>query len=321
MEEARAYTGKSLAQSTKSSYQSHLRAYVRFCIYYGLRPVPASQTTLIAYIAFLARSLKPSSINNYLNIVRLLHLDSGLKNPLQDNFAVRNLKRGIARAIGSPPKQKLPITLDILLKIRNHLSWSSPRDVAFWAGCIIAFFGFLRKNTLLPPSISSPGDACLLRGDIVFHDNTCFDINIRKSKTIQFGQRILTIPFCSSPSSPLCPVKAILNLFQVAPRGRDLPLFSYRYRGQVCWWTHSSFNTHLKSILKKMGEDYSQYSGHSFRRGGASFGFRAGLSMIEIKQRGDWASNAVERYIFVDENQIRSTARKLTRRSLEMLRV
>ena len=38
-----------------------------------------------------------------------------------------------------------------------------------------------------------------------------------------------------------------------------------------------------------------------FAEGGASLCFRAGLSILQIKQRGDWASNAVEQYIFIDE--------------------
>jgi hypothetical protein len=33
--------------------------------------------------------------------------------------------------------------------------------------------------------------------------------------------------------------------------------------------------------------------------GGASLAFDLGLSPIQIKLRGDWASNAFERYVFV----------------------
>ena len=76
--------------------------YLRFCLHFHLDPIPASNSTLLAYIAFLARSLKPTSINNYLNIVCILHLDAGLDNPLKDNFAILNLKRGIARELGTP---------------------------------------------------------------------------------------------------------------------------------------------------------------------------------------------------------------------------
>ena len=119
MREAQAYTGKTYAESTKASYKTHLFTYLRFCFKFELEPVPASKTTILAYTAYLARSkLKPSSITNYLNIIRILHLDYGYDNPLKDNFALTNLKRGINREKGSPPCQKLPITCEILEKMQ-----------------------------------------------------------------------------------------------------------------------------------------------------------------------------------------------------------
>ncbi|XP_046555988.1 uncharacterized protein LOC124265238 [Haliotis rubra] len=60
------------------------KTYFRFCLYFALIPVPASGTTLLRYRAFLARSLSPSSIPGYLNMVRLLHLEAGLDDPLTD---------------------------------------------------------------------------------------------------------------------------------------------------------------------------------------------------------------------------------------------
>ena len=133
LSEAGSYTGKTFAETTKSTYRTHLRTYLRFCIKFGLEPVPASQHTLIAYIAFLARTLKPCSINGYLNIVRIIHLESGLRNPLENNYAIHNLKKGIARVLGSPPDQKLPITCPILLKIKQLLCFCIPKDIVFLA--------------------------------------------------------------------------------------------------------------------------------------------------------------------------------------------
>ena len=52
-----------------------------------------------------------------------------------------------------------------------------------------------------------------------------------------------------------------------------------------------------------MGLDPSNYSGHSFRRGGASFAFEIGLTLTEVKERGDWRSNAVHGYIVLSDKQ------------------
>ena len=103
LHEAKAYKRATFAESTKSTYRSQLNCYLRFCVFYGFQPVPVDQITLIAYVAFLARSLKPTTINGYLNIVRLLHVDLNLRNPLENNFELQSIKRGIARLKGCPP--------------------------------------------------------------------------------------------------------------------------------------------------------------------------------------------------------------------------
>ena len=130
-------------------------------------------------------------------------------------------------------------------------------------------------------------------------DSRVFLLNVRKTKTIQCGERILVLPFVSCPGSPLCPYQALNNLLMVTPKSMSVPLFSYKQRGKVVSWTHSSFTRKLKTLVSKAGFDPSLYSGHSFRRGGATLGFELGLSIPEIKQRGDWKSNAVNDYVVV----------------------
>ena len=226
LDEVSRFTGHTYAESTKKTYKSHLYAYLRFCLKFGLCPVPVDQFTLLAYTAFLARSLKPSSINGYLNIVRILHLESGLPNPLADNFQLKNLKKGIAGVKGSPPSQKLPITSKILLNIRNCLCFTTASDIVFWAACLVAYFGLLRKSTLLPVSQKTPGDSCILRKDLSVDSTHVFSIHVRKTKTIQLSERILVLPYVSCPGSPLCPYSAMMDLLVVAPRAPGLPLFS-----------------------------------------------------------------------------------------------
>ena len=71
------------------------------CQYMGYRPVPTDMDHLLQYAAFLARSLKASSIGGYLSIIGLLHKEFGLPNPLLT---------GINRSKGLTPYQKQPIT-------------------------------------------------------------------------------------------------------------------------------------------------------------------------------------------------------------------
>ena len=259
-------------------------------------------------MAFLARTLNPSSIGNYLNAIRILHLDQNLPNPLADNFALKNLKTGINREKGTPPKQALPITRDMLLKIFKLLSPGSSADIAFWAACLVGFYGFLRKATLLPVRMVDPGDDCLLRYDVTKPSSDMYLIFVRKTKTIQFGERILRIPFVASTTGSLCPVRALNNLMIVGSRKISDPLFSYRCGNQVRWWTHESFTKKLRTLLFRAGYNSKRYTGHSFRRGGATYGFQRGLTMEQVKQRGDWASAAVNNYVYFSLDEINKIA-------------
>ena len=136
--EVRAFSSRRFAETTRAVYKSQLLAYLRFCIFFGHEPVPAEQSTVLSYTAFLARSLRSSSIQNYLNLVRIIHLECGFRNPLADNYELTNLKKGIARQNGTPPKQMLPFTCDMLLDVKRHLCFLYPSDVAFWAAvCVL----------------------------------------------------------------------------------------------------------------------------------------------------------------------------------------
>lgn len=318
MEEARKYTGSTYAESTKKSYRTHLRTYLRFCIYFNLDPVPIAQGNLIAYVAYLARTLKPSSIGNYINIIRLLHLESYLPNPLADNFGLKNVMKGIQRENGTPVKQMKPLEVEMLLNISRYLCMLFPKDIAFWAICCVGFFGFLRKATLLPISNTNPGDASLQKGDLEFLGNA-FILHIRRTKTIQCNERVLSLVYAACNNSPLCPVQAVKNLLYLAPNDPSLPLFSYMNKGKIESWTHSSFQTRLRQLLNQCGYPAQSFSCHSFRRGGATLAFKLGMSMAQIKKRGDWRSSAVEQYVWMDERQDHLMASNLVHGASSML--
>jgi hypothetical protein len=240
-------------------------------------PVPASQETLVCYVASLARRLLPSSIPNYMNVVRLLHLESGFKNPLVDNFEMSLIKRGISRQKGFPPKQKQPMSVAILKKMYAVLDLSKSADLAFWAVCCVGFFGFLRKSTLLPASAPNEGEKFLAREDVLDLEIDSFVLLVRKSKVIQFGERVHKIPYTNCELHDVCPVRAILSHFGASPLGPKRPLFNYVLCGREVTLTQSGFVCRLRKFLDLLGLRSSDYSAHSFRRGGATFAFSLGI--------------------------------------------
>jgi hypothetical protein len=154
---------------------------------------------------------------------------------------------------------------------------------------------------LLPKNEGQALSKTICRNDVTSMDLDGFTILVRSSKTIQFGQRVHKVPFVRCHLSQLCPVKALLTHLGRAPLDPALPLFSYLNNTVVAGLSHTQFVARLRGLLISLGYNPTHYSAHSLRRGGASLCFRAGMSILQIKQRGDWASNAVEKYVFIDE--------------------
>ena len=217
------YRSNTFSETTKTTYRTHRNSYLRFCQHMGYPPVPAQPAHICQYAAFLARTLKATSIPNYLNIISILHKEFNLPNPLANNWALQSLLTGIKRVKGQPPAQKLPIAPDVLKKIYFQLNLRNSFDASFWAVCLVSFYGMLRKRHLLAGSHSTfdPSQQ-LVRSDFQIFPWGAL-VTIRWSKTIQFRERVVQIPLPLIPDSPLCPVIAIQRAFSLVPNVPPTP--------------------------------------------------------------------------------------------------
>ena len=114
----------------------------------GYTPVPVHPPHLLQYAAFLARSLKPSSIRTYLNIIGFLHKEFWLPHPLLNNWPFKSLLIGIKRAVGTPLNQK--ITYNCWNVVEDSYDFTLSLD----SSSFVSFYGMFRKAHLLP---TSPG--------------------------------------------------------------------------------------------------------------------------------------------------------------------
>ena len=271
-----------------------------FCIYFKLRPLPAACQTVQLFAQFLSRSFKSvQSIKNYLTGVKYLHLYVDLPPPDLKHFGLTLTCRGLARTKKHIPKQALPITPELLVSMFNHLDVSKPVDIAFWAACLLGFFLMLRKSNLVPVSHSHFNPAIhLCRGDIICQGQDLL-VRIKWSKTLQCGGRTLWLPLVAFPGSCLCPVSAFKGLCSLANAPPQAPAFAYPSPSGYVTFTHSTFVAKLRHVLSSLGLPAHKYSGHSFRRGGATWAFAAGVPGELIQLIGDWSSDAYLRYLDV----------------------
>lgn len=288
------YRQLALANTTKKSYGSHLKSYIDFCTQMNYCPIPAELTTILRYTASLAERLSPQSIPSYLNVIRLLHLESGIQNPMEDSHHLSTLLKGIKKDKGVVIKQALPITPHLLLKLRSVLDLSAPYWATLWASCLIAFFAFLRKSNLF---MSRDHKHYLIVSNLqIMGGQLCIVLN--STKTIQFKERQILLPLPSVPNHPLCPTTAIKHMLDLSPsqQGGD-PLLQFMTPSGLRPLLYSTFIKDLRVLLTKAGIVGGQYSGHSFRWGGASFLLQVGVPGEMIKVMGDWRSDAYQRYL------------------------
>lgn len=282
------------AETTKRTYASHLKSYLTFCKLANLQPIPISTQNLGCYAAFLSARLSYSSVRQYLNVVRLLHVEANAPDPFNDQWFLSSLFKGMRRTMGDSCKPKLPITVPVMRKIFHVLDFSMHRDVVFWAACLVAFFSFLRKSNLFFEG--KAGSSHYLRlADLTFLPLGVV-LNVRSSKTNQFASRRVEVPLPRIPQSVFCPAQACLLLCKMYRRPPHAPLFQFQEAEGLCTLTYSRFLTQLKRLLRVVGIDPSQYAGHSFRRGGATLALSCNVPSELVKLHGDWASSAYMRY-------------------------
>lgn len=275
------YRGQAFAQGTKRTYQSHLRSYFAFCSEFDVLPVPASEQTVAQYAAYLARRLKPASVKQYLNIIRILHLECQMPNPCKDSWHLKMTLKGIEKVKGTDVQRKQPVTPHMLIELRTKLDFSCTKNCVFWAACLTMFFGLLRKSNLF--GTDSEGwkkEKHLTRECVrVSDDLSEVSVQCKWSKTNQSGERVqcITLPGLAS-DHPLCPVAAITTMYRVL--GPAVP------DSQAFPMTGSAFNKKFRACFDGSGT----VSSHSLRRGGATWALSCGTPGEIVKLMGDWKS-------------------------------
>ena len=303
--------GHVFSPSTRVTYASQRKLYLHFCNLGGLAPVPLSHDNACQYVAFLSNKLAFNSIKQYINVVRIMHLESGHANPFNNSWHIDMLLKGTKRVLGVLQKQKLPITPDIFRRMFTLVNFSTPVEVTFWASCLVAFFSFFRKSNLFVTNLESFNPKLhLCRRDATFSSEGV-TLTVRWSKTIQYRQRTLHIPLPHIPNSPLCPSQTLLLALRLCMAPPCAPLFTYPTLTGWLPLTVHTFQSKLHSYLSRLNINPSEYSGHSFRRGGASFALECGLPTEVIQAQGDWTSNAYENYICPSQDMRRQLAATL----------
>jgi len=159
-------------------------------------PFPISEVILTAYL--FKEGLIGGTIKSYLVAVRHPQISLGLGDPqMGDMPRLEYVIKGIKRSTAHPTRKRLPITPDILLKLKQvwQPSPDSHDTSMLWVAACMYFFGFLRVGEVVAPGISKFDSSTNLCAGDVRVDNCAnpqyLEVHIKASKTDPFRQGVL----------------------------------------------------------------------------------------------------------------------------------
>ena len=288
------------AKNSARNMISNIRSYVFFITFFSLQLLPADPLHLCSFMELMALTSGYGHLKNVLASVKYLHEAYGHSFP-SNNFSLDTTMQGLKRRLARTPFFVMPLTPRILSMMYRFLDMSKPEDLALWTSYLTAFYCLLRKANVVPESAQFNPSQILTRGHIVLdRTNKIVYIHVSFTKTIQFCQRDLIIPVPSNANPSLDLYRHMELLLDSVDVPVTAPAFSYSQKHFI---NYRQFTVRLKDLLSKCGLSPNLYSGHSFRRGAASYLHQVGGSILQIQAAGDWTSQCFTRYLYLSTEE------------------
>ena len=265
-------------------------------------PLPVRESDLCRFTSHLANDdVSHSTIKCYLSAVRRLQIANNLPDPQMASMpklegVIRGIKSHQALKGGSS-KKRLPITPDILWKLKKYFEQRSadPNSFMLWAAISTCFFGFMRAGEMTIPLESSfdpTSHLCVSDVSVdCISDPKIVKLNLKASKTDPLRKGVEIV--LGRTNNGLCPVTALLAYLAIRGSG---PGFLFLFTdGRPL--TKQRFVSGVREALAAIGFEPSLYAGHSFRIGAAAVAGACGLSDSTIQMLGRWQSSAFQLYI------------------------
>jgi hypothetical protein len=291
----RFFAGIALRANTRSTYGTHHRTFFRLCALIGAdysRPITEQQ--LCAIIILYSAQHKITTLPGFVSAIQNFAVEHG-HSDLPRHTLFQKVKSGLENYYGhtASVERKSALTLNDLCSFRTELNLNRFEDARDWCACLFAFFGLLRISEYA-------------NGGLTWS-------NVRQ----QTWGIALTVPFSKTSLIPtqidlirrddqLCPLAAYVSYVSLVPahiRRPDDPFFLAASRSAAPL-SEVDFIRRVRSLVRSsLHKDPSSYTGHSFRRGGTTALFLAGVSEATLAVHGRWRSLAYRLYFDSDRSQ------------------
>ena len=263
--EARDFVAASRAENTTRAYRTGWAQFTAWCDEHGVTALPAGAETVACFVADLARVAKPATIDARLAAISAAHRAAGHDSPTKEE-AVRLVRRGVRRPLGTAPRRVRPVTVPELRRMIEELGIDAAgyRDHAL---LLLGFAGALRRSELVGLDVAD------------FTEGTDgFTVRLRRSKTDQEGAgRTVGIPY--GTNSATCPVRAWRAWLELSGITEGPAFRSVDRHGRIgaTRLTGQAVALVLKRHATRTGLDPAAVAGHSLRAGLATSAAAAGV--------------------------------------------
>jgi integrase len=286
VDQARAFAAEAKAPATRRAYGGAWRAWVRWAAAHLVAPLPAAPEAVACYLTALAEAgRRVPSLELALAALAAAHQAAGHPSP-RTAPVVREVMKGIRRALGVAPHPKAPVRVAELRAMLAALPEGllGLRDRAL---LLVGFASAFRRAELVGLNVED-----------VATGPDGLTLTLRRSKTDQEGAgRIVGVPFGSAPEA--CPVRALAAWLTTAGITTG-PIFRgvSRHGALLGRLSDRGVARIVQRTAASVGLDASAFGGHSLRAGLATAAAVAGKSERAIMaQTGHRSVVMVRRYI------------------------
>lgn len=292
---AESFINSALRPGTRANHASILRTYIDFTCAHGLAYARPTVSSICAFIHYLTIKYDKSStilnsISSLSSVLRRMGVDVTPFSSINVQDFVVSIKTNIRHVPFKRPPVLFTMLPSILAAARAQ---NNGLPVAF--AILIMYYTFFRQSNLCPRNKSGfDPSRHLVRADVLWRPEGLV-LAVKWAKTRQ----TFTASSVGAPAMPrreMCPLVAYRDMIAYSPtihqnqpliafcNGSPMPLTYLRKA-----WAHA---------LATIGADSHLYTLHSLRRGGATDVHSTGTaSLQEIKDHGDWRSDAVHHYL------------------------
>ncbi len=284
--DARDFVAASRAENTTRVYRTGWAQFTAWCDEHGVVGLPAGADTVACFVADLAKDAKPATIDLRLAAISAAHRAAGHNSPTKEE-AVRLVRRGVRRTLGTAQRQVRPLTVPELRTMLEGLG-TDPAGCRDRALLLLGFAGALRRSELVGLDVAD-----------ITEGSEGLTVRLRRSKTDQEGAgRIIGIPYGSNPIT--CPVRAWRAWLEVSGITEGAAFCPVDRHGRIGTTRLSApaVALVLKRHAARAGLDPVEFAGHSLRAGLATSAAAVGVPERVIAiQTGHKGTAMLRRYI------------------------